>query len=319
MISESHRFAAVPGQALRGAGSQVERPELAAQLIEQLQDARRRELELFSDLTDEQLIGPEMRIIEPPLWEIGHVGWFQERWILRKLDGAGPLLAQADRLYDSFNIPNALRWRLEFPSRQATLEYLDAVLDRCIRRLAGRQPTDHEAYFYRLALFHEDMHGETLTHIRQTLGYAPPSLSISHGVIPDDPDFEPHDVEVPGGVFCLGATADIPFVFDNEKWAHPVGVAPYRISAAPVTAAEFLRFVEDGGYRDREVWSEAGWEWRLQAAADHPVYWQRDGEHWLRRDFDHITLLPDLLQSLGQADHPSPESLILDHQIGPLP
>jgi iron(II)-dependent oxidoreductase len=280
---------AAEGQARREAGPEAESQDLAAQLIEQLQDARRRELELFSDLTDEQLIGPELRIIEPPLWEVGHVAWFQERWILRNLDGAEPLLAQADRLYDSFNIPNARRWHLDFPSRQATLEYLAAVLDRCLLRLAGRQPTDHEAYFYRLALFHEDMHGETLTHIRQTLGYPPPALSIPPaGQLRTDPDFEPHDVEIPGGVYCLGASADLPFVFDNEKWAHPVSVPPYRISAAPVTTAEFLRFVKAGGYLDREAWSDDGWEWRLRAGAVHPVYWQRDGERWLRRHFDRL-------------------------------
>ena len=73
---------------------------VASELIAQLQDARARELELFSDLADEQLLGPAMSIIEPPLWEIGHVGWFQERWILRHLDGADPLLPEADRLYE---------------------------------------------------------------------------------------------------------------------------------------------------------------------------------------------------------------------------
>lgn len=258
-------------------------------LIAQLQDARRHELELFVDLMEEQLIGPAMHIIEPPLWELGHVGWFQERWILRNLDAAEPLLAQADQLYDSFNIPNARRWRLSYPTRNATLDYLEAVLQRCIQRLEGRQPSEREAYFYRLALFHEDMHGETLTHIRQTLGYAAPSLSTAmyHAPSPDL-EFESQDVEIPGGEYCLGATPEIPFAFDNEKWAHRVRVAPFRISTAPVTAAEFKQFVEAGGYRAREYWSDEGWEWRDQAGADHPAFWSHDGDRWLRRDFDRL-------------------------------
>jgi len=270
---------------------------VAAQLIAQLRDARARELELFSDLADEQLLGPAMSIIEPPLWEIGHVGWFQERWILRHLDEADPLLADADRLYDSFNIPNARRWHLHFPSRQSTLEYLEAVLQRCIERLAGQELNEREAYFYRLALCHEDMHGETLTHIRQTLGYARPSLSL-----PDlppqtgapDSQFEPHDVEIPGGSYCLGGTADMPFVFDNEKWAHPVSVAPYRIAAAPVTTADYLRFVEQAGYQERQYWSDEGWEWRLRAGVQHPAFWQRDGEQWVSRRFDELAPLEAL-------------------------
>ncbi len=263
----------------------------ADELLAQLKDARQRELELFADLAEEQLVGPAMPIIEPPLWELGHVGWFQERWILRRLEGAEPLLAQADQLYDSFNIANARRWNLRFPSRSQTLDYLAAVLDRCLARLEGRTPSDEENYFYRLATYHEDMHGETLTHIRQTLGYVAPVLSgpsAAQSTAAPELGYEPHDVEVPGGTYWLGATAEIPFVFDNEKWAHPVSVRPYRIAATPVTAADFERFVEAGGYQRREWWTEEGWGWRVEANAEHPVYWQRTDKGWLRRRFDAV-------------------------------
>jgi iron(II)-dependent oxidoreductase len=272
--------------------------DLASRLILDLQDARQRELALFSDLTEAQLIGPAMSIIEPPLWELGHVGWFQERWILQRLDGADPILAVADQLYDSFNIHNAQRWGLHYPSRAETLDYLQAVLDRCVARLDGHQPTDQEAYFYRLATYHEDMHGETLTHIRQTLGYPAPALSFLPAKRPDphpEPGFEPHDVEVPGGTYLLGATAELPFVFDNEKWGHPVDLRPYRIAATPVTNREYQRFVEAGGYADRELWGEEGWEWRRRAGADHPVYWQLEGGAWLVRRFDRPVPLEPLV------------------------
>jgi len=266
----------------------------ASELVEQLKDARIRELELFSDLTEEQLVGPAMPIIEPPLWELGHVGWFQERWILRRLDGAEPLSPEADQLYDSFNIANARRWNLRFPSRSETLDYLAAVLDRCIARLEGREPSDEEVYFYHLATFHEDMHGETLTHIRQTLGYVAPRLSKAAGPetpASPEPGFDLHDVEIPGGSYWLGATADLPFVFDNEKWTHPVPVRSYRIAATPVTNAEFQRFVDEGGYQRRELWSDEAWQWRLEAKAEHPVYWQREVDRWLWRRFDALTPL----------------------------
>jgi iron(II)-dependent oxidoreductase len=264
---------------------------MTEELLAQLQDARTRELQLFSDLTDDQLIGSSLSIVEPPLWEIGHVGWFQERWILRHLDGAEPLLPEADQLYDSYNIPNARRWHLSYPSRQATLDYLSAVLRRCGQRLAGRPASEREAYFYRLALFHEDMHGETLTHIRQTRGYSRPRLSVSPappGAAAPDPKFEPHDVAIPGGTYCLGAGAGLPFVFDNEKWEHPVTVASFHIAAAPVTVGEFLRFVEQGGYQERPLWSDEGWEWRRRAGAEWPVFWQRQGQTWAGWRFDQL-------------------------------
>src|SRR5262249_31326956 len=95
------------------------------------------------------------------------------------------------------------------------------------------------------------------------------------------------DVFVPGGTFLLGATPDEPFVFDNEKWAHPVELKPFTIARAPVTQAEFAAFAEEDGYRRRELWSAEGWRWREEAGAVHPVYWQHQGNGWFRRDFDH--------------------------------
>jgi iron(II)-dependent oxidoreductase len=259
------------------------------EVVEQLQDARARELALIADLSDEQLVGRAMRIIEPPIWEVGHVGWFQERWILRNLDHAPPLFPDADSLYDSFNIPNAQRWELHFPSRQKTIEYMDAVLRRTVERARGRDLDAREMYFYRLALYHEDMHTETLHHIRQTLAYPAPRLAPAapRPTLEIDREFEPHDIAIPGGAFCLGATPDLPFVFDNEKWSHRIEVAPFRISATTVTMGEFQRFVEQGGYQDSSLWSAEGWEWKQRAGAKHPVYWRREADgKWLWRRFD---------------------------------
>ena len=74
-------------------------------------------------------------------------------------------------------------------------------------------------------------------------------------------------------------------MFDNEKWAHPVAVAPFRIAATPVTNAEYAAFVDDGGYRRRELWSRRGWQWRREASAEHPLFWVRDGGGWAERRF----------------------------------
>jgi iron(II)-dependent oxidoreductase len=95
---------------------------------------------------------------------------------------------------------------------------------------------------------------------------------------------------MPGGPFRLGTEPPgTPFVFDNEKWAHDVSIAPFRIARAPVTNAEFQAFVEDGGYRRRELWSEAGWRWRRGAGAEHPVYWMPQGlGPWKVRRFDRL-------------------------------
>jgi len=262
----------------------------AASLIDALLDARGVELELLDSVTDDELLGPRGHFIEPPIWEVGHVGWFQEYWILRHLDGAEPVLADADGIYDSFHVSYQRRWDHAFPSRQETLAYLSDVLRRCIARLDGRRPTMDEAYFYTLAALHEDMHAESFAMILQTHGYRRPTLSRfdPRWAAPTvDPAYVPHDVQVPGGTFLLGADPAEPFVFDNERWAHPVDVEPFGISSTLVSNAQFQAFVDDDGYRRRECWSRRGWDWRRREGAEHPLFWVRAADGcWRARQFD---------------------------------
>src|ERR671924_136345 len=253
-------------------------------LREALLDARRVELALLEGLSDAQMLGTRAHFLEPPIWEMGHVGWFQEYWLLRRLDGAGPLLPGADEIYDSFNVSYTQRWDHRFPSRAATLAYVTEVLRRSVARLESREPRNDEAYFYTLAAQHEDMHAENLTAILQTLGYARPSRLVCDTPSPPvDPNFRRHDVAVPGGTFTLGADPDEPFVFDNEKWAHPVEIVPFRIAATPVTNAEFQAFVDDGGYRRRECWGRRGWDWRRRERAEQPLFWECVDGRWTER------------------------------------
>jgi gamma-glutamyl hercynylcysteine S-oxide synthase len=270
--------------------------EAGQHIADRLIDTRNRELELMRDLTDEQMLGTQMRIVEPPIWELGHVGWFQDRWILQHLDYHRPADEKAEVLYNSFKIPNEDRWDLFFPSRGQTFEYITDILEQIINRLDARDPTQEEKYFYDLVLNHEEMHSETMHHIRQTHAYPAPKLSdtgISLDGIEIETDFVPHDVEIPGGTYWLGATPDQPFVFDNEKWAHPVEIKPFHISATPVTFSEYLNFVEDGGYQRRSLWGDGGWAWLQSSAQDHPVFWKKDEQgKWLWRWFDQWKPLP---------------------------
>lgn len=261
------------------------------QLCAQLCDARRRTYDLVADLNDEQLLGPRLSIVNPLLWEIGHVAWFQEKWILQHCAGHQPVLGSAGAVYDSAVVPHDTRWDF-LPSRTKTLDYVQEVLDRVMQWLQQREPTVEEAYFVLLSVFHEDMHTEAFTYTRQTLGFPAPRFS---GVAESDfvsslPELAgplPGDVEVPGGIFWLGATPEVGFVFDNEKWAHRVEVQPFAIARGAVTQEEFAAFVEAGGYRRPEFWTAAGRRWRQASHADHPLHWQREAAgRWLRRDFD---------------------------------
>ncbi len=94
------------------------------------------------------------------------------------------------------------------------------------------------------------------------------------------------DVEMAPTSFALGAPKDAPFAFDNEMWAHAIDVKPFAIARVAVSQTEFADFTDDDGYQRSELWTKEGWVWKVDAAANHPVYWRRDGDTWLRRDFD---------------------------------
>src|SRR5712691_11811813 len=90
-------------------------------LSEAVRDARERTFEIVSDLTDEQLMGPRLAIVNPLRWEIGHLAWFQEFWTLRRGGKLPSIREDADSLYDSMAIPHDTRWDLPLPSREETL------------------------------------------------------------------------------------------------------------------------------------------------------------------------------------------------------
>ena len=108
------------------------------ELIATMREFRARLLDLVGDLDDRQMIGPRLAIVNPPLWEIGHVAWFQEFWVLRHLRGERPILESGDRLYNSTDVAHDTRWELLLPNRDSTLSYMNEVLERCIARIDGK-------------------------------------------------------------------------------------------------------------------------------------------------------------------------------------
>src|SRR5690349_20655711 len=84
--------------------------ERTRDLVDSLRAIRARTLALVDDLDGERMLGPRLRIVNPPIWEIGHVGWFQEFWVLRHARGLDPMLVNADALYNSAILAHDDRW-----------------------------------------------------------------------------------------------------------------------------------------------------------------------------------------------------------------
>lgn len=271
--------------------------ERSAELIEALKEARRRTLELVGGLNDEQIMGPRLAIVNPLRWESGHVGFFQEFWLLRHFSGHAPFRSDGDSLYDSAKVHHDTRWDLPLPTMPETLAYMQRVLDRVTEeqesgRLSARRAIDgyNAEYFLHLTLFHECMHVEAMTYTRQTLGYPAPRLgtAVTRPAEPTPLSDALGDASVPGGTLMLGGVRGEPFVFDNEEWAHPVEVPPFRIARTAVSNGEYAEFVANNGYRRPELWSPEAWSWLEQTRAEHPRYWRPvPAGGWERRSFDH--------------------------------
>ena len=128
--------------------------------------ARARLLALTDDLDGQRLLGPRLAIVNPPLWEIGHVAWFQEHWCLRmRADGTLARQPGSTTPTRCTTRPRSRTIRAgtcHCRRSRATLRYLEAVLDRVREALARRPDDERLRYFAELAACHEDMHGEAL-------------------------------------------------------------------------------------------------------------------------------------------------------------
>ena len=227
-------------------------------------------------------------VVNLPLWELGHIGWFEEFWLSRNrgralgpaCDPLGPrsasLLPQADAYFDSSNVAHAQRWQLALPDPDATRGYLAAVRQATLALLRDSLTGDDALYFFRLVLFHEDMHREAWHFMAQHLGIdlgaamtarAPRAASVA-GVW-----------DVPGGLRRIGL-AGAGFTFDNELCAQPVDLPTFSIDRAPVNWARYLAFVEAGGYTVESAWTPAGQEWLRQSQASHPIHLRRTPDGW---------------------------------------
>ena len=224
--------------------------------------SRARTIAIYAHLTAAQREFPRLTVVNPPRWELGHIGWFQEFWCRRHApdDPAGARtpsrVAGADALWNSARVPHDARWDLPLPDWDGIMAYLAGTLDDTLEALDRAEPGD-DCYFAELALLHEDMHDEALLMTLQTLGLPPPP-ALGAETRPAAVDAAPAggDLECPGGEFALGAPAtDVAhrFVLDNERWAHRVSLAPFAIARRCVTQREFAAFVDAGGYRHAGV------------------------------------------------------------------
>jgi gamma-glutamyl hercynylcysteine S-oxide synthase len=248
-----------------------------------LEHARRRTLDLLAPLYDVDLTRQVSPLMSPLVWDLAHIGHYEELWLLRNLAGASPTDPHVDDVYDAFKHPRRDRPALRILDPRGARRYLAEVRARVLDGLAradldGGDPLLAHGFVYGMVVQHEHQHDETMLatiQLMETVAIAPsaPEPEPTRGPARDT---APEEIALPGGVFVMGTDAE-PWAYDNERPAHEVEVAPFRIDRTPVTNAAFLAFVTDAGYDDPRLWTDGGWKWRMEADLAHPQFWRREG------------------------------------------
>ena len=226
--------------------------------------------------------------LNPPLWELGHVGWFQAHWLARnpeRLHGERAEPAQVlagvgglqDGLYDSSLVPHATRWQLPLLDAQATRAALAATLDESLA-LLEKSASPTALYFHRLCLAHEDMHHEAAVYMAQALGVPLHNARYQPRALPPPAPA----LQLPAALCVLGRQADNSFAFDNECGQQTHTLPACSIDNQVLRWRDYLPFVEDGGYANRRWWPGRAAAWRAAPGHTAPRYLQRAGAQWQR-------------------------------------
>jgi iron(II)-dependent oxidoreductase len=260
--------------------------ELRIRVAGLLERARERSTLLTEAVDEADLVAQHSPLMSPLVWDLAHIGSQEELWLVRDVGGRAPLRPEIDGLYDAFRHSRASRVGLPLLTPPETRRYVAEVRDKALDALErsplrGRR-LEHDGFAFGMIVQHEQQHDETMLATHQlrvgepVLRAAAPPAAVAPPPVPE--------VLVPGGPFVRGTDTE-PWALDNERPAHTVDVAAFRIDTAPVSNADYAEFIGAGGYDDPRWWTEVGWRHRVEAGLVAPLFWQRDssGEWWRRR------------------------------------
>lgn len=260
---------------------------MADGLAARLGQVRQRTLDLAAPLSAEDCCAQSMPDASPVKWHLAHTTWFFETFVLAAHEpGFRPHHPAWRVLFNSYYRgvgpmhPRPQRGLLTRPGLDEVLAWRAAV-DARLQPLLGEARL---APLIELGLQHEQQHQELLlTDVLHLLAQNP--LLPAHGgqVVHRVPRVAEGSaglqwVEHPGGLVDIGAQAG--FCFDNELPRHRQVLVPHALATRPVNNAEYLGFIEAGGYADPSWWMAEGWDWIRSQGITQPLYWERRPEGW---------------------------------------
>jgi len=261
---------------------------------------------MLAPLGDDELLQQHSPLMSPLVWDLAHVGNYEEQWLATAVGGLPALDPGLDDIYDAFRHPRPDRPSLPLLGPAAARQYIGEVRSRVLSVLDRLEldpavPLLAGGFVIGLCVQHEQQHAETMLATLQLMdgsGYRPAVAPAQATAACFAPPLGagglalPAEVFVPGGPFVMGADNEA-WAYDNERPAHVRNVLPYWIDTFPVTNGDYILFIEDGGYRRRSLWTADGWEWRIRAGLEHPGFWRRDGPaSWSRVRFGWVEEVP---------------------------
>ncbi|GIH79871.1 ergothioneine biosynthesis protein EgtB [Planobispora longispora] len=266
----------------------IDEHEVKELIAAELTAVRSRSL-TYTDADDDLLVRQHSALMSPLVWDLAHVGNYEELWVLREAGGITPLRPEIDDLYDAFKHPRRDRPSLPILGPEEARRYISGVRGRVLDvldeiDLNDPDPLRRNGFVFGLVIQHEHQHDETMLATLQLSGR--PGLVIEGDLPPGRAGAASgaEEVFVPGGPFVMG-TDLLPWAYDNERPAHRVDLPAYWIDRFPVSNGAYLAFIEDGGYDDPRWWSAEGLRWRHKSGASAPLFWTKDGGAWWRTRF----------------------------------
>ncbi|HXY22214.1 MAG TPA: ergothioneine biosynthesis protein EgtB [Burkholderiaceae bacterium] len=266
------------------------RPAAARDLERLYRRVRNQSMMLVEGLTPEDCMVQSMVEASPVKWHLAHVTWFFETLVLETWLPRFGLQFRAFSpayrlLFNSYYVgvgprqPRAERGALSRPSLKEVFAYRAAIDEQMIAlmRLADAEPA--LSRLITLGINHEQQHQELiLTDLKHHFSRNPllPAFVESRQGQHTSPSLLNRFVEFPGGKDQIGHAGDS-FAFDNECPRHSVWIEPFEMATRPVTNAEYMEFVKDGGYRRADLWLSDGWDTVCRERWDAPLYWLEDG------------------------------------------
>ncbi|TAE32585.1 MAG: ergothioneine biosynthesis protein EgtB [Cytophagales bacterium] len=254
------------------------------------QRVRQWSVELCSSLeTDDYVVQPTPDV-SPPKWHLGHTTWFWETFVLQpNLPGYRVFHDDFSFVFNSYyetvgrRVLRTQRGNMTRPTVAEVYRYRDYVDEHMARFLDDHEPDGPLRALIELGLNHEQQHQELLiTDIKYILGHNPLFPALAMPVREQAPALTSDSVTVLEGVHTVGFkdVASGRFHFDNELGVHKVYLNGTTLAGSLVTNAEYIQFIESGGYRQFAHWLSDGWAWVKAQAAQAPLYWHKIDGVW---------------------------------------